>query len=253
VFQVKICGVTTAADARLAADAGADAIGLNFVAGSPRFLEAVTARAVAAAVPRGVLRVGVFAGATAKAIRQIAGTGGLDANQFHGHLQAEGDGIDQTGRRQPWDPPELCGQLEGLPVIRAVRLEAAMPSGAGGSSGPEADALAAARRWFAAAIAGGTGPAMALIDAGVSRGTAAGRLGGTGETVDWQVLAATPPLPVPMALAGGLTADNVAAAILATGLGAVDTASGVESAPGRKDAEKVRAFVAAARRALGCG
>jgi len=232
VFQVKICGVTSAADAALVAAAGADAVGLNFVPGSPRQLDASQARVVAAAVPAGVLRVGVFAGATAGEIVAMARAVTLDAIQLHGHLE---------GDRPPIDPPGLCQALGGLPVIRAVRLD---------DTRPPTDGLATARRWIAAATAAGHGPVMVIVDAAVPRGTAAGLLGGTGERADWAALAATPRLAVPTAVAGGLTPANVADAIRITGLGAVDTASGVESAPGRKDREKVREFVAAARRAI---
>jgi len=239
MFHVKICGVTTPADARMAADAGADAIGLNFVAGSPRCLDVAAARRVAEAVPAGVLKVGVFAGMAAKAIRQVAREVGLDAIQLHGHLAAGPSG----GGAEATDPPERCGELAGLPVIRAVRLEPA----AGG------DGLAAAREWIAAARAGGAAPVMAIVDAtvAVSRETGAGALGGTGATVDWQALARAHPLDIPTALAGGLTPDNVAEAIRQTGIHAVDTASGVESAPGVKDAAKVRAFVKTALGELG--
>jgi phosphoribosylanthranilate isomerase len=242
LFHVKICGLTTPADARLAVEAGADAIGLNFVPGSPRVLTIDAARSVAAAIPRDTLRVGVFAGATAEEILDTVKAVGLDAVQLHGHLvlaPAAGGPARDDG-----DQPELCGRLSGLAVIRAVRL-AAVPPGA-----PESDGLAEARRWIEAAAALGSPPSMALVDAHAPAGTAAGRLGGTGATVDWVRLARTPPLPVPMALAGGLTPANVAAAILSTGLRAVDTASGVESAPGIKDPDKLRAFVTAARRAI---
>jgi phosphoribosylanthranilate isomerase len=234
VFHVKICGVTTAADAEMVAAAGADAIGLNFVQGSPRQLDLAQGREVAAAIPTGVLRVGVFAGCPADDMLQIARALCLDAIQLHGHLD---------GGREPIDPPERCGQLAGLPVIRAVRLE---------TSRPGTDALTAARQWIAAAVAAGAAPAMVIVDAAVSLGTefgtAPGRLGGTGDRVDWTALAQAGSLPVPMAVAGGLTPDNVAEAVRITGLSAVDTASGVEAAPGRKDPAKVRAFVAAARR-----
>jgi phosphoribosylanthranilate isomerase len=231
VFHVKICGVTVPADARLAADAGADAIGLNFVPGSPRCLDVATARAVAAAVPEGVLTVGVFAGGTADFIRAVAREVGLAAVQLHGHLGGDGAGV---------DPPELCGALSGLRVIRAVRLEPAA-----------ADPLSGARRWLAEAAALGWAPELAIVDSAVPAAARTGQLGGTGGRVDWTMLAGARPLPVPIALAGGLGPDNVAAAIAATGVRAVDTASGVESSPGRKDAARVRAFVAAARRALG--
>ena len=229
LFTVKICGLTTPGDTALAAAAGADAVGLNFVAGSPRVLGVAQAEAVAAAVPPGVLKVGVFAGATAVEIRRIAEAVGLDAVQLHGHLDGAGPGV---------DPPTLCAELAGLTVIRAVRLE------------PSSDPLAAARAWLAAAAALGHPPAMVIVDAPVTRGTAPGHLGGTGATADWAALAGARPLGPPMALAGGLTPDNVAAAIRASMAAAVDTASGVESAPGRKDPEKLRAFVAAARQAL---
>ena len=230
MFHVKICGVTTAADAEMVAAAGADAIGLNFVQGSPRQLDLADGREVAAAIPAGVLRVGVFAGSPVDDMLQIARALCLDAIQLHGHLD---------GGREPIDPPERCGQLSGLPVIRAVRLE---------TSRPGTDALAAARQWIAAAVAAGAAPAMVIVDAAVSLGTESGRLGGTGERVDWTALARAGSLPVPMAVAGGLTPDNVAEAVRVTGLSAVDTASGVEAAPGRKDPQKVRAFVAAAHR-----
>lgn len=232
MFHVKICGVTTAADARLVCDAGADGIGLNFVDGSPRRLDVDAARAVAAAVPRGVVRVGVFAGVAAAEILRVARAVGLDAVQLHGHFD---------GDSGPVDPPCRCRELHGLPVIRAVRL----------GSVQESDRLAVARHWIEEAANDGAAPAMVIVDAAVSHGTAAGGLGGTGALVDWTALARAGSLPVPMGLAGGLTPDNVAEAIRVTGLRAVDTASGVESGPGRKDPAKVRAFVAAARRALG--
>lgn len=249
MFHVKICGVTTAADARLVAAAGADAVGLNFVAGSPRFLETAAAREVAAAVPRGVLRVGVFAGRSADEMLAVVRAVGLDAVQLHGHLATDQSATDHSATDHsardagPCDPPARCVELGGLPVIRAARL----------SAGPAEEALDPVRRWIAAALAAGRGPTLVLVDAAVPAAAAAGALGGTGHTVDWGALARAGTLPLPMALAGGLTPANVAAAIRATGLGAVDTASGVEASPGRKDPDKVRRFVAAARGALGFG
>lgn len=239
LFNVKICGVTSAGDAAAAAAAGADAIGLNFVPGSPRQLDPGRADAVARAIPPGTVKVGVFAGAGAEEIRRIVAAVGLDAVQLHGHLAGDGPGV---------DPPSRCVELAGLTIIRAVRLE--HPLQAGHSPADSADPLAEARAWLAEAAALGAAPALVIVDAAVARGTDAGRLGGTGDTVDWGAFAAARPLDVPTALAGGLTPENVAIAIRASGAGAVDTASGVESAPGRKDPEKLRAFVAAARTAL---
>jgi len=232
LFHVKICGITTAADARLVGAAGADAVGLNFVAGSPRRLEFAMAREVAAAVPRGVLKVGVFAGVSAVEVRRIVEAVGIDAVQLHGHLFPDGGAV--------VDPPELCAALAGIPVIRTVRVDAV-----------GADAFATARRWLAVAAAAGAAPALALVDAAVPRGAAAGQLGGTGAVADWTRIRAAAALPVPLVLAGGLTPGNVAAAITASGCRAVDVAGGVESRPGVKDPAVVRAFVAAARAALG--
>jgi phosphoribosylanthranilate isomerase len=232
LFHVKICGVTTPADARDVASAGADAVGLNFVPGSPRCLAPAAALEIVRALPAGVLKVGVFAGMPAADIRRVAAEVGLEAIQFHGHL---------AGEIGPIDRPETSAGLGGLPVIRAVRLEI----------GSAEDVLAAARDWLAAARLLGARVAMALVDAGVPAGGGAGRLGGTGARVDWRALAGADPLDVPVALAGGLGPENVAEAIQATGVRSVDTASGVESAPGRKDVVRTRAFVAAARQALG--
>lgn len=232
MFHVKICGVTAAADAEMVAAAGADAIGLNFVQGSPRQLDVTRGHEIVEAIPAGVLRVGVFAGTPAVDMLRIARALALDAIQLHGHLE---------GTHAPVDPPERCRELAGMPVIRAVRLDASRPG---------TDPLAAARQWIAAAAEAGGRPAMVIVDATVSRGTEPGRLGGTGELVDWAALARAGSLPVPMAVAGGLTPENVAEAIRTTGLSAVDTASGVEAAPGRKDPAKVREFIAAARRGL---
>jgi phosphoribosylanthranilate isomerase len=237
LFHVKICGVTTPEDAAATAAAGADAIGLNFVPGSPRCLAPAAARAVAAAVPTGVLTVGVFAGMPAHEIREICRTVGLGAVQLHGHLRAAGHGSAQV----PFDSPATCAGLGGLPVIRAVRLETAADG---------QDGFAAARDWLAAARHLGAPVTLALVDAGGAGVLPPGQLGGTGARVDWEALAAATPLDVPLALAGGLGPGNVAEAIRATGVRAVDTASGVESAPGRKDPAAVRAFVAAARAAL---
>jgi phosphoribosylanthranilate isomerase len=230
LFHVKVCGVTSAADARLAAEAGADAVGFNFVPGSPRAVSPEKAREAAAALPAGVLAVGVFAGMPADEMLAVARAAGLNAIQLHGHLDATAEAA---------DPPVRCHELAGLPVIRAVRMESG--------------SLESARRWLAAAAAAGRTPEMLIVDAGVTAGTAAGLLGGTGHLVDWEALAREEHLGLPFALAGGLTPGNVAAAVRAARCGAVDTASGVEAAPGRKDPALVKAFVAAARDALGLG
>lgn len=228
LFHVKICGVTSVTDARLAIDAGADAVGFNFVEGSLRKVTPAAARRAIAILPYDVLAVGVFAGMSADEILAIAKKVKLRAIQLHGHLEGDGPAV---------DPPLRCAELVGFPVIRAVRMTA--------------DGLAAARAWVAAAKAAGRGPDMLIVDASVAGTAFGGTLGGTGSLVDWKALSREPPLDIPLALAGGLTPDNVAEAIAETGVEAVDTASGVEAFPRMKDPAKVLAFVDAARAALG--
>lgn len=231
LFRIKICGVTTPADAAVVSAAGADAIGFNFVAGSPRRIDPAAARKARAILPPGLLAVGVFAGMPAAEILAIADQVGLEAVQLHGHLDGDGPAS---------DPPSRAGDLASavhVKLIRAVRL------------GP--DGLSAARRWVDAATALGRRPDMLIVDAGVASTASAGVLGGTGHRVDWEALAREEDFGIPLALAGGLTPGNVAEAIRATGVSGVDTASGVETRPGIKDQARVRAFVAEARAALG--
>lgn len=213
MFRIKVCGVTRAEDARVAADAGADAIGLNFYAKSPRFVTADSARAIRDAVADCVRVVGVFVNETPERIAELIDAVGLDAVQLHGD--------------EPFDA--VAALPAGVPVVRAFRV------GAEGL-GPAGD--------YASAVAGAGRPlAAALVDA-----AAAGAYGGTGKTVDWALvrrqsdcLAGTP-----IVLAGGLQPGNVAAAIREVRPAGVDVASGVESQPGIKDAELVRDFVASA-------
>jgi hypothetical protein len=124
MFRVKICGVTTPDDARMVAAAGADAVGLNFVPGSPRCLTVESARLVAAALPAGILRIGVCAGMDPSAVRGIAESVGLDAIQFHGHLAPPAAGVPNPC----WDPPGVCRDVAPIPVIRACRLRSDGPA-----------------------------------------------------------------------------------------------------------------------------
>jgi phosphoribosylanthranilate isomerase len=232
MFNVKICGVMTPEDAALVAAAGADAVGLNFVAGSPRCLTVEGARLVAQAVPVGVLRVGVFAGLSTPIMREVAAAVGLDAIQLHGHFAGPADRS---------DPPWRCDELWPLPVIRAVRLDPPdhLPEWLKDDPAAVPDRLATARQWIDAARACGREPTMVLLDASVS-----------GTLVDWDAVVANQPLPIPAVLAGGLGPDNVGAAIRATRITRVDTASGVERTAGQKDPDSVLAFVRSAREAI---
>jgi phosphoribosylanthranilate isomerase len=216
MFRVKICGITNVADAQAAVEAGADALGLNFYPRSPRFLAPEKAAEIVAAVGRRAVKVGVFVNADAREICETFDRLGLDLIQLHGD-----------------EPPEMLPELGERPVVRAVRL------------GPEG--LRPVEEYLARCRALGVVPQAVLVDALVE-----GLYGGSGKTADWAALGRYPTggtLP-PLVLAGGLTPENVAEAIRAVRPAAVDTASGVESSPGRKDPARVAAFVRAAREAL---
>lgn len=204
-MHVKICGVTSKVDALTAIDLGASAIGLNFVASSPRCIDVAQARAIADAIHATnakVQVVGVVADRSLDELRALVRDAGLDCLQLHGD-----------------ESPETLSPL--LPhAYKAVRI---------------ANAADAAR---AATFPGD----HILVDAKVE-----GALGGTGATFDWSLvtdLAKTKKLT----LAGGLTPANVEVAVRAVRPYCVDVASGVESSPGVKDHEKMRAFIEAAQR-----
>jgi phosphoribosylanthranilate isomerase len=200
---VKICGVTRPEDAALAVQAGADAIGVNLWPGSKRHVTVSAAREVLAAVPDGVLRVGVFVNAAPADVARALDELPLDRAQLHGDERA----VDYAAL----DPDR---------IVKVVRVR-------------DQASLAEADGWS---------PALWLYDAYVDG------FGGAGVAAPWPVIARGARRP--FLLAGGLTPENVAAAIRATHPDGVDVASGVEARPGVKDAAKVAAFVAAARAAI---
>ena len=199
--RVKICGVTSPGEALAAVEAGADSVGVNFVASSIRRVDAATARAIVDAVGDKALVVGVVAGMSVPAMRELRDAAGLGCLQLHGDETAD-------------DVTALLPH-----AYKAVRVETA------------AD-VARARAMPSDYV---------LVDAKVP-----GALGGTGHAFDWSLvveLARTRKL----VLAGGLRPENVARAIAMVRPWCVDVASGVESAPGKKDPAKVRAFIDAVR------
>lgn len=202
--RVKICGVTTVEDALLCADAGADAIGVNFWAGSKRHVGLERAAEITAALPAAVLKVGVFVNAARAEIERTITAAGLDAVQLHG---------DET--------PEDCSGF-------AVRVIKAIAVGSGGDS--------------PAAIAERFSVDYILLDA-----SAGAEYGGSGRAFDWR--RAVGVAPGRLYLAGGLHPENVGAAVRLVRPFAVDTASGVESAPGKKDARRVQEFIDHAKHA----
>lgn len=217
MFHTKICGITSIKDAQAVAAAGAGAIGLNFYAKSPRSIDAGLAHEIVAALPPELLRVGVFVNLSVDEITDLVERVPLDVIQLHGD-----------------EPPELLADLpEAKRILRAHRMTT--------------DGLAVLQHYIEVSLGRGRQPDGVLIDA-----AAPGAYGGTGEQADWELLAQERHrvAGMPLILAGGLRASNVAAAIAAVRPDGVDTASGVETSPGVKSAEQVGEFVQVARAAL---
>ena len=209
---VKICGLKSAEAVDVALDSGADMIGFVFFPPSPRNVAFDTARALSERVRGRALKVALSVDATDALLRQIIESLAPDLLQLH-------------GRESP-DRVSAVRRRFGLPVMKALPIA------------EEADL---------AAIAAYEHQADRLIfDARAPR--EASRPGGLGRRFDWHLLRniAT---AAPFMLSGGLDVDNVAEALRITRAPGVDVSSGIERALGEKDPDRIRAFVAAARRA----
>lgn len=208
---VKICGIRNNDDLRACIAAGANYVGLNFHPPSPRWIDIARAANIALDTPSAVSLVGLVVDADHDWIEQMLAEVPLDYLQCHGHES----------------PAEIAALKErfDLPVIKAIAI------------GDNADLRMAAPYYPVAD--------MLLFDAKPPANIAC-LPGGNGLVFDWHILAEYH-CPLPWFLAGGLTPDNVTAAIRQSGTRYVDTASGVEIRPGVKDAEKIAGFVAAAR------
>jgi phosphoribosylanthranilate isomerase len=207
--RIKICGLTQPADVCAAVDAGADALGFNFHPPSPRYVDPRHAVTLVRSVPPFLDAVGVFVEQPYRQVCAIAYQLALRSVQW-------------VGDRPPVE------STAPFPLVAAFRVK-------------DAADLAAVTAHLDRCRAAGCLPAAVLIDAHVP-----GQYGGTGQTAPWGLLAGWDP-GVPLILAGGLTPENVAEAVRAVRPYGVDVASGVESSPGRKDADKVRRFVEAVR------
>lgn len=208
--RVKICGLTRPQDMDAVVAAGAAYAGLVFFAKSPRALGIAQARQLALAAPPGLARVGLFVDADDSLLDAVLAEVPLDMLQLHGV-----------------ESPERMAALRarhGLPLIKAVGVAGAGDLPALATYGRVAD--------------------MLLVDAKPPRDALLP--GGNGLAFDWRLIAGRR-WPVPWMLAGGLDAGNVADAIALTGARQVDVSSGVESAPGVKDADKIGRFVVAAQ------
>lgn len=208
-IKVKICGLRTKEDVRAAVTAGADYIGFNFFARSPRSVTLDQMHGLAPEVPPGVVKVALVVDPDADMLEALSALP-IDMVQLHGS-----------------ESPERVSEVRaalGLPVMKAVGIASAEDVPALVEYGRVAD--------------------MLLVDAKAPKGAALP--GGNGVVFDWRLIAGRR-WPVPWLLAGGLVPESVADAVRLTGTPGVDVSSGVESAPGVKDAAKVAAFCAAAQ------
>jgi phosphoribosylanthranilate isomerase len=214
---IKICGNTSLADAQLAAEAGADAVGFVF-ASSPRRVAPEQVAAIVPHLPASVEKIGVFVDTSVDEIGSTVEACMLTGIQLHFDT-----------------PPDLPTQLRArfgptLRILRVVHFDGRIANGAPSlKDDPNVDAI--------------------LIDSLTAKA-----VGGTGVAFDWstagEALFRNPEVRQRLIAAGGLAPENVSEAIATLRPWGVDVVSGVESAPGRKDAAKVRAFIANARAAL---
>ncbi|WP_257264145.1 phosphoribosylanthranilate isomerase [Endozoicomonas sp. ONNA2] len=201
--RIKICGITRVDDGLVAAESGADAIGLVFYHKSRRYVMVEQAREIVRALPPFVSVVGLFVDASDELIQSVLDAVPLSLLQFHGN-----------------EPEADCSRW-GVRYIKAFRVR----------------------------------PGIAVTDMVAPYTTACGYLldsykpgeaGGTGESFDWDLLPRE--LNKPVVLAGGLSPGNIAQAINRVQPYGVDVSSGVESQPGIKDHDKIRAFIKTAGR-----
>ena len=208
--SVKICGLATVDDVRACADAGANYMGLVFFEKSPRNITIPAARELALAAPLGLAKVALVVNPSDAELDAITGTVPLDMLQLHGR-----------------ETPERVAEVKaryGLPVMKAVGIA-------------DGDDLPKLESYFGVAD-------QILVDAKPPKG---GELpGGNGLSFDWRLIAGRR-WPCPWMLAGGLTPENVAEAVKMTGAKQVDVSSGVEDAPGLKNAELIQKFVQSSR------
>jgi phosphoribosylanthranilate isomerase len=209
---VKICGLKSAEAVDVALDSGADMIGFVFFPPSPRNVAFDTARALSERVRGRALKVALSVDANDALLRQIIESLAPDLLQLH-------------GRESP-DRVSAVRRRFGLPVMKALPIAEEADLAAIGTYEQRADRL--------------------IFDARAPR--EASRPGGLGRRFDWRLLRniAT---AAPFMLSGGLDVDNVAEALRITRAPGVDVSSGIERALGEKDPDRIRAFVAAARRA----
>ena len=215
---VKICGTTSLEDALVAVEAGADAVGFVFYEKSPRNVDPEVAREIVGKLPESLEKIGVFVDAVSENIHEVVLKAGLTAVQLHGKRSMDSVWEDERSAM------ECVGTRKLIPVIPGNALKN------GG--------ILINERFHEKIFA-------ILVDAQSN-----GASGGTGTTFDWEATRGTVQSlgsSIPVIVAGGLTVSNVGDAMRLFHPFGVDVVSGVEARPGKKDPEKVRAFVRAVR------
>jgi phosphoribosylanthranilate isomerase len=234
---IKICGMTNLEDAMIAVDAGADAVGFVFYEKSPRCVSVETAREICAKLPESVEKVGVFVSGLGPDPDMTILSAGLTASQQYFSSEP---GVRSSGGRATAGSvfPKRPRFLMALPIAHMVDDEV------------DRSCLEALAHFVEAS---GSRPPIFkeifdtfVLDSGGPQGP-----GGTGKRFDWSkavpIAEAMRRGGAKLVVAGGLTSGNVAEAMGILKPWGVDVASGVESRPGKKDPEKVRAFVRAVR------
>ena len=215
---VKICGITNLEDALHAVDAGADALGFVFYEKSPRKAGVQTTREVIRELPGRIEKVGVFVDHEPEQVREIVSQTGLTTVQLHGKKLLD----------RVWS--------EKVPVEQSLGVRKMIPVIPGDSLKDRGVLISE----------GAHDKVFALLFDSQSNGN----MGGTGTTFDWRgtrAMVQVISLKIPVIVAGGLTAENVAEAIRLLQPFGVDVSSGVEAQPGKKDPTKVNAFIKAVR------
>jgi phosphoribosylanthranilate isomerase len=225
---VKICGITNLEDALAAVDAGADAVGFVFYEKSPRRMEPGAAREIVQQLPAVLEKIGVFVDLSQERLTEIVDEVGLTGVQCR--LRPSAAGPSPDGRTKYKNPVRMLMPLSASRLLEdEKRLQGLMA---------EFVRMSELRRPSAA------------FDTFLLDSTTPEKPGGTGRTFDWQRIAPLVQVmnkSVKVILAGGLTPGNVAGAMRILRPWGVDVSSGVESAPGKKDPEKIRAFIRAVR------
>ncbi len=207
---IKICGLKDAASLRVAVEAGADYVGFVFFPASPRHVALAEAAELKAGLPAQVKCVSVLVDADDTLLADVKAILNPDFVQLH-------------GKETPERVRAIRAMLPGTKIIKALRVRSSDDVAQGHAFSDGAD--------------------MLLFDAKAPEGMLPG---GNGLSFDWALLKGRD-FMLPWGLSGGLNGDNIVQAVSETGAKMVDVSSGVESAPGVKDAALIHAFVKAVR------